>query len=84
MPEAGVTILNLRIIFRREPGKEIFTDRFNLLLPKWKNKEEMMMMTSKFVPPKLARAQQVSHTDWICSLFFCPLNIRRQWLTVVQ
>ena len=43
-----------------------------------------MMMTSKFVPPKLARAQQVSHTDWICSLFFCPLNIRRQWLTVVQ
>ena len=80
MPEAGVTILNLRIIFRGEPGKEIFTDRFNLLLPKWKNKEEMMMMTSKFVPPKLARAQQVSHTDWICSLFFCGKPLKEAFL----
>ena len=50
MLEAGVTILNLTIIFRGEPRKEIFTDRFNLLLTKWKNKEEMMMTTSKFVP----------------------------------
>lgn len=35
-----MTIPNLRIIFRGEPWKEMFRYKFNLSLPKWKNKEE--------------------------------------------
>ena len=46
----GVTVPNLTIIFRGEPGKEIFTYRFNLSLPKWKNEEETMTETSNFAP----------------------------------
>lgn len=74
----GVTVPNLRIIFRGEPGKEIFTYRFNLLLPKWKNKEEMMTEMSN-CSPKPARSREASHPD-----LSCPLRTGRQWLTVVR
>lgn len=40
--DIGITILNLRIIFRGKPWKEIFRCELNLSLSEWENEEERM------------------------------------------
>lgn len=50
------TIPDLRLIFRGEPRNEISRYKLNLVLPKWKNEEEMMNGDENLCSSKLARS----------------------------